>query len=679
MWKYIKKHRHKVLAVTMALLLVAWLGGSALTTLLAPKPGQALIAHTKYGDIKRSDQQQATNTTNLLLTLGINWSTLNEPNWSGEPLSVIEWVLLSREARRLGLVVTGRELDERLRASGISDAWIQARAVRSNITPEQVKAAIAEYVGIQEMLNWVAGSVVTNEAEVRVAARDRLERATIQAVVLDASDFVDENAPVTEDELEALFKAHRDSQPVENSVIFGYFQPARVKVQYIRIDRAAVEANLRASEAVVLSKAKAFWREHKQDPVFRRPPKPETTQPATQPTTGTQPTTEPTTPTATAPATQPGDNAQSEFYETFPEARDAAMAAVKKQLAAQATDRLARWLDQQFGEPWFEAPTGADKFKIPPPRVTRPGYCEDVASTAPPVLAYPEAVQIVVTDWFDSAEANLVPDIGRAQTELSNGRVGRLANLAFLVEGLAEVPTEERYDPSLYLSRYQFSSYILHDADDNLYLFRVTDVKPPHSPENLDAVRDEVVADLRLKRGYDAAKQALETLKQEAVEDGGLVEAWDQDETLKAKLEDPSSHLIGPVPVTRAALGFITDKRYISGIGLVSADFVDRCFALGEESTDGPRLAVLEIPDFARVALIQWIKTAPLTSTDYLAQHDAIAGQLLQTRLTRAVQDWLDPKEIRIRNGYEAARRESPKAEEQEEKETTEEKEKDAT
>lgn len=686
MWKYIKKHKEKVLAVTMALLLVTWLGGSALTSLLAPKPGQDLIAHTKYGDIKRIDQQRASNSTNLLLNLGIDWTTLNEPNWTGEPLSIIDWVMLTREARRMGLVVTGRPLDESLKAARISDTWIQDRAVRSNVTPERVKQAIAEYAAIREMINWVAGAAVTNEAEIRVAARDRLERAMIRAVVLNATDFVDEDAPVTEEELQKLFEQYRDSQPVPDSVNFGYFQTARVKVEYVRVDRAAIEEKLRANEAEVLSKAKAFWRENKQDPAFRRPPEPLTTQPTTQPSTDTQPatqaSTEPATQPTTEPATQPAETAQSEFYETFPEARSAAIEAVRKQLANQATERLARWLDQQFGEPWFEAPIGDDHYKIFPARVTHPGYCQDVVSAAPPELAYPDAVQIVVTDWFRADEANLVPDIGTAQAPLSDDRVGRLANLAFLIQGLAEIPTEERHDPSLFVSRYQFSSHILRDSEGDFYLFRVTDVEPPHSPKTLDEVRDQVVADLRLKRGFEAARDALEALKQQASEDGSLTQAWDQDDSLKTRLEDPNSHFIGPVPVTRAALGFGTDKRYVSGVGLVSGEFVERCFALGEDGHTEPALAVLEIPDFARVALVEWEETNHLISAIYFAQHDAIAGQLLQPRLRRMVQDWLDPKQIRIRNGYEVPQRKLPKETtkgEEEQKETAKPEEESAT
>jgi len=645
MMKFFRKHNRKLLAIFMALLLIVWLGGSALQALFTPDRNKILLATTRLGDIVEADRAHASFTTDLLRTIGINWSTLGRDprSWRGQPLELFDWILLTREAQAMGVRPSGQELDGAIDAvlkpllppNASPDAAIQQVAVRRDIDPAHIRAAIADFVAIHQVQQTVMEASLPSEAEVRVAARDTMEKVKIEAVSLRALLFLDPAREFSDEELQKQFEEYRDAVPAANSLTFGYYQPARVKVEYMMIHQQQIQDNLRIEPAELDRRAKDYWREKRNAPAFKKPP-------ATQPTT--------------APDSQPAAKPAAEYFETFAEARQAAYDVVRRDQATQAAENLANWLSQQLAEAFFDVKPGQDQFRPAPDSVKAPGYLEDVRSRIPPSLAYPDAVQIAATDWVRKEDTLTLPTIGTAYASLGEGTPVRLDELAFQVQGLVEIPADERpVNRELITAQYQFSPLTLRGMDGNLFLFRVIGVEPAHSPESVDVVRNQVIEDLRMKTAFEQAREKLTVLKDKAVELADLNAAWSQDEALKAKATTPEDGYVGPLDFPRRQYSFGSDTQVIRGLGAVSSEFVKACFAVGERPDEKARIDVLELPNTAKLVLVRCLETIPVTRDQYYKDRESVVRQIAYQRQSQAMALWTDPKQIRERNGFAPA------------------------
>src|SRR3989304_9514311 len=112
MMKFFRKYNKHLLAVFASLLLVIWLGADALQSLLSPDIGGDAYGKAYGQTITNNDLSVARNTTDMLSSLGIPWTKpwiLDPRNLlydQQEPLSDLEWLLLSMDARRRGITVT---------------------------------------------------------------------------------------------------------------------------------------------------------------------------------------------------------------------------------------------------------------------------------------------------------------------------------------------------------------------------------------------------------------------------------------------------------------------------------------------------------------------------------------------------------------------------------------------
>ena len=274
MMKFFRKHMKKLLMIFMSLLLVAWLGGTALTALLSPNPRSAVEATSRYGEISTGDRARADGVAGILGRLGLPW---NQPaRFFGveraEPLTLYDWVLVTREAEQAGFVVSEEEAKEFLfntQRRTLNDVYYVARGL--DIAPEEIYAAVGEFLSVYKAIIAVSAAAQVSEAEVRLAARNVYEKLKVHLVVLKAEAFVDPDAALADAELEELFSKYRE-QERGKGMTFGYFLPPRVKAQYLKLDLEKVTAGLRRSEQAFEREARRYWKENREkDPAFKRP------------------------------------------------------------------------------------------------------------------------------------------------------------------------------------------------------------------------------------------------------------------------------------------------------------------------------------------------------------------------------------------------------------------------
>lgn len=714
MQKFFRKHMKKLLAIFMGLLLVCWLGGDALTALVRPDPFKSVEVTSRFGDVTGAERVAAANRTALMEILGLPWSTPLGRVRGSEALLVYDWMMLVREAQQMGISVRLDDAKQALERMGSTTDRINSIAVQRRCTPEALYAAAAEYIQVTKAIGLVAEAAQVSEAEVRLAARDSIEKIKIDLVALKADSFADEDATFTDAELTAQFEKYAD-QKRGKGMSFGYFREPRVKAQYLRVDVEKVKAALSISESTLERRAREFWKENKTDPAFLRPrtipqPTPVTnivippadqsvpdesvdtsTPPADDATedgegspvpgggeldggqaeqtdststdaseqpeeTPTEPAEQPSTvpppaPVITPPTTTPPP-APSRHFETWSEAREAARDAVLKNLAARRAYDVANYIAEEAAEPWFDATPGEDGYKEQPAGADNLALLEEIIANLPVEYRYNGAVTTATTDWFTQQDAASVPEVGAAYLLIPGGGRQGFSQLSFLIKGLTEIP-KVGADRSLYLTLYETSQAPLSDSAGNLYLYRPIGIEPGRAANSLDEVRDEVVADLRVQRAYDEAQRLGEALLSEA-QVNGLKSAWEADTALQDITAGVGFYEATPfarLPLFR----FAGNQQSVTGLGRVEETFIQACFELGSAEAGLEQYAVIPVPDLAAVAIVQWKEIQPLREDQYAKERPRFLRQVQGQRTQKLISEWLDPELIRSRNGFRYA------------------------
>lgn len=629
MIKFFRKHNKKLLAVFMVLLMVVFLGGSALDTLMRPQVDR-VIGSSRWGEISQFDQLLADETTQILTSLGVNWQQMLG---SLEPLETLDWILLVQESRHLGTASD----TERIRSTLVDDFGVEQTARLLRKKPTRILEAMADYNSILETATLIGDASLPSEADIQVAARNVLETVKINAVMLPASAFVAEDDEYTEDELAIQFDAYRERKPGAG-LEFGYYVEPKLKVEYLKIDRDRLAESVRVVN--LERKAREYFDERRErDPSFRRPldaPKEVVEGP------------EPEKP--------------SPFF-TWDEAREIAENAVRTKEATEKASQVADWLVRYMNEPWLDQDRGEDGYRSVPEVVTKPDYYAAVLGRFPKSLSFPDAVSSNITDFFDLAEAADVPDIGSGYfVSQQVGRFERLGDLAFRTRAIVpNIPKERGINYSDYLAPFQTSNRPLRDSKGNVYLFRVVDARSGHIPDEMDEVRDRVVEDLRLKNAYEAALARAESLRS-CEEFGSLEEAYESDEELLAMRDSESGRGSGYFevpPIARvsrfqAEAGMIgpTTSVGVAEIRSLPTEIVEECFEL-EYYDDRKR--IFELPNRAAVLVAEWVETQTAGAGEFAGMREDFGQRLANTRIRGEISDWLKPEKIRARNQFALA------------------------
>jgi hypothetical protein len=222
-------------------------------------------------------------------------------------------------------------------------------------------------------------------------------------------------------------------------------------------------------------------------------------QPASKPAaTATAPTTAAAAPatvapaTATAPSAKTSSSAAPVKVRPFAEVKEEILRKVMepdvKKLSEQLADKVAQRLTADFAayrkaDAAAQAAAGAyGSFE----------YLQRVATEIEKELKVRPGVTSKANEWTAVGDLSDVAGVGSAS---AGGE--RLTDVARQVDKLggATLKTLEFARP-------------LTDADGNVYLARFTDAEPAHEPAALAEVKERVEADVRLARGYAAAKAA---------------------------------------------------------------------------------------------------------------------------------------------------------------------------
>lgn len=638
MMKFFRKYNRQILAAIVVFLMIVFLGGEALQGMIRPNMN-TLVGTSRFGNIRAADQEYAAQTTRVLQALGYPW---NNPSRGVEPYSELEWILLTREAEQLGTLAQPEAVHAWL-GSAMSEETIDTVARNFRVRPAVIEEGLRQMKSIQLTAVAINNASFPSAAEVRQAAANELDKATIKAVVVPGVSFVDSNQQFTDAELTAHFDKYKATKKGDG-LNFGYLIPQTVKVQYIKVDRNMVGSKLGVPN--LEAKAKAYYDDHKQD-VFRRPP-------------GVEP---PPPPAGQEDCAE--DDPRTIDRKNFlqweeQEAQTIAMNIVRNRAADETLARIGDWIIPQLTDEWSNLPSGNDGYRIVKENdpITAPNRYEELLKRVPANLAFPEAMSIATTDFFRADKSKEVPQIGEAVYRTDRGQLESIRTIPFRNKKFVPtIPTQPGVDPTNYLSLHQTSRYPLTDTQGNLYIVRVVDARDEHAPDSLAEVRTQVTEDLRLAKGYETAKAHAKTLVDTVKQGKTLREAYDQMEALAPAKTTPGG-FFEPTPFAKVASGLGAVGRkgtttFVPGnVGRIPNEAVDAIFAQ-ENSTD--KIASHEMPERAAVLVTEFVSVTHGREDEFEKIRDRLSQGIADQRQQAAVRDWFDAEKIRLRTGFEFA------------------------
>ncbi|MGB0715127.1 MAG: hypothetical protein ACPGXK_04565 [Phycisphaerae bacterium] len=617
--QFLRRHNKKVMAVLMAFLMVVFIGGTALESLLAPQ-ANATVASSKYGEITEADQRLAENTTALLDRLGFNWRAPASP-FTGpttKPLEIVDWILLQREADSLGMTEPAAAGKANM-LQATSEDQIEQLSRRLRVRKDVMYDAVAQFLSIRNLAFSTISSFPPSAAQLRSAARDQLEKVRVNAVMFPANDFLDDMTVVSDDEIKAHFDKYRTKEK-GRGVNFGYFIPDAVKVQYIQINRDKIAENLRIPN--LEREAKKYYEKNK-NIEFRRSP------------------------------VQLDDGPRTEFL-SWEEGREKAEGNIRKERADRMVNRIAEAI---ISRTYIEE-SGEDGYRIPSERMMDAGYLNELIQSLPSNLSFPDAVTVAQTDFFTPEQSTTIPEIGGTIAyDGQSSYVGNARDLPFRNKGIIEeVPDQDGIRRDSFLAMNQVSEYALFDfMSGNKFIWRVTDVKKAHAPESFEPMRDQIVEDIKLQRALDEATNYARVLTY-AAEEGDLSAAFDESEEVQNLIAEGTAtgiRFVEPEPIARArsaATG--RDSQVLAGpIGRISAEQLEQCFALQDS---GAPYDVLTINDSAIAVAVEWVETIRGNDKEYDELRKTLGTTLVYAQRVKALADWFNHDNIVARAQYEA-------------------------
>ncbi len=654
MMKFFRQYNKQLLAVFMALLLVVWLAGDALTYLMRSDTDFGKqVQGTAYGETVRLKDMlpsfQQTETLDQVFGVPI-WQepwvlVLSElkidPRFYARevrptPMSREEWYMLNAAAQRANVHVPPEAVESYKARIGLTPDILAALRQRSRKTVEEIDQALRSFLRVREAATRAAQAVKVSEADVNDLIRQTGEKARITAVVLDTKSFIDNTYEPTPEEIQAQFDKYKNatSRPSEP----GYQIPAAVQVEVIRVAATALAPNQKVDEQA----AHVYWKEHQNE--FMKPP-------ATQPTT------------STAPASQPMP------YTTFSEAKPKVIAKLQKDRSEAEAQRIAREAIEKLQGSW--ASSTAPSAETAPASAPESEKAADLYEKLAGELEarYPGAVTHRRLDLMTEQQLRLDPVSNATALPNSQQQINAV-NAAFMVPGLGLLSESVKSHP-FYRALYQTATHPFVAPDGSAYVLRTIAVRPARAPESPEVVRAQIVQDLRQARAREETRKAAEALTAQAAQKG-LEAAFTADEALKQKLgaealkkPDPFAHkrlftYFGPprlMPEGIPALG-------LYGMGN-PVELVDNLFTLaGKTATQPSRVTMAEDPFQKRYIVAELHEIMPVTRAEYEKQRAGSLQILEAQERVRALQQWFSPEQIRTRVSWQDALPPQPASEE---------------
>jgi len=294
--KWFRRNNRKVLAIVVVVIMIGFIGGSALRLGCRATgfgPGQVIAYYGQDGEITRNDILEAERELNILRQLGVPYmlksqdvrgvffgellfaESKSSPQVIGtlrrairaQQLRIsdkqildiyqrtqseeIYWILLKKEARQAGIAL-GRDIPEvMLRRmiqnmfEGVSYAQVVNRIIDSGASEEKILSTFANLLEIHEYSRIVSMSEDVTLAQISKLSSFENEKLDAEFVGIPSEIFVDIQPEPTQEQVKEHFEKYKSyyqgQVTEENPCGFGYKNNQSLKLEYIIVKRKDIE------------------------------------------------------------------------------------------------------------------------------------------------------------------------------------------------------------------------------------------------------------------------------------------------------------------------------------------------------------------------------------------------------------------------------------------------------
>ena len=524
MLKFLRKYQLIILAIGGSLLMVVFLLEPVITSFNKSQMNRTVARYADGEKVGALDIEYASAELNLARRIA-PVVFLDPPQGLGLPAEdqdgdarELHWLMLSRLAEEAGLVggvEDGRALVEQqilLEAQVFRQTYLpyvlqgmmtpedfsqqaeqQLSLLRTQLYREVQNAAgsmrgateedlwrrLAKFQGAYRLVNMYFSAPAFSPSGARAVAKQRNDAVAVNAAVLPGSLLADAIPDPTEPELRDFFEPRAGVQPADDEYGIGYAQPARVRLAWLKLDRAAFEAAVPV-DRVELSK---LYQQDGQKPEDQR--------------------------------RYPGDFAaeRARIEADYRADRANQLMIAADQIIRAAVLRVTRTLERTNGVAALP-----DDWEATRPSLQSladavvAGLAEQGVTLPTPTIEQRD------NEWFNNARLQSSPDIGQAAYRLGS----RFVPVARIPEEIAENGVAQALGLQVGIPQVEPSA---EDNAGNRYYLLVTEARPAGPSDSIDdAGRDRVIADYKSVQGYLRLAQMADELRA-AAQTSGVAEA----------------------------------------------------------------------------------------------------------------------------------------------------------
>ena len=410
-------------------------------------------------------------------------------------------------------------------------------AGQNRLTPTEFNQVLAKARGVFRLRNAFVSAPRFSDRRATVMKAERFEGAVIESLPIPAERIAFAMPEPSAEEVAAQFAKYRDVKPGTGDMGFGYRLNPRLKLEWITIDRAAIEKAV-PTDAVEANKR---WRNNR--------------------------------------AKYPGEFA-------------AEQARIETEIRNERVDKIAADIDVlvrgEFKRAAARLESEGQFKKLPADWADRRPKLEDVAQSVVKSVKDNTGIEIPLpsvtvhsSKWLTETDLYPLPGIGAAAVSLGAGRSVPFPALAFVAK---EFNRTDLGDVSIGLQVGLTSGDLVAVDKNARYYFTITDFRPESAADSIDEVRDRCIEDLKKLKAYDRLKESLPVY--EALAAKGLEEVKktiDAEYPLPARPEPkPGERQTGPDGLQIAKRQFL--PRFVSsGSSGESPELRAKVFAIADK------------------------------------------------------------------------------------------------
>jgi hypothetical protein len=557
----------------------------------------------------------------------------------------VYWFLCQEEARKYGIAISEDEITQTVTALreqfGVDEENTNRQLTALSRTPGDLRTAIRHARMIARLAELAVTSTVVSLPQVEFDADRSLSQANISVAMVDGSKDWEKSPEPTPEQIQKQFALYKDVSPTVapppassgteppappvlpptiegHEYPFGYKYPDRVKVEYLRFDRAEIAKQFQPTEEDY-DAAFTYYRDHPDEFTEVRPEV--TTQPI-------------------GPATKPAPPQVKPF------------SAVKEKLVqAQIDKRVSKKLNQVVDRARTLA---ADPWKIPDKQIP-PEQWADYKAVAQEIGNNKEYGGFrpsynTATGLLSAEQLEKLSGIGQAYFETPRGRVA-FAKLATHVKELVG-PKDPLANLFLEVGR---EGPLLKNSDGDLFLYRVVAQEKSREPASLEEVRGQVVEDLKKVAAYERAQGEAKKLASEA-KSGDLAlravaKGWDTEKVAGLSQTSKTAGKLGVVPGLVEAVFALTREA--------APRSAKQSAATSPETQNGKRAngtTTLARDESFRVYVIEVMDYTPVSPALFAADRLQMVSESQNEERGRFVYAWLSPSALAERMHFVPAK-----------------------